>query len=66
MTERAKPMEYSVTAMTRAGGEAHKVSKMSTIAFDGTPQTGDALPGLGKACDLQGTIRAVAKGAITR
>lgn len=45
MTERAKTTEYAVTAEVRSGGEAHVRSRTSTIAFDGTAQTGDELPG---------------------
>lgn len=45
MTERSKPMEYSVTAGIRRGGEARVLSRTSTIAFDGSAQAGDALPG---------------------
>ena len=45
MTEGVKAMEYSVTAEIRCGGEARVVSRTSTIAFDGTAQAGEVLPG---------------------
>lgn len=45
MTEQAKTMLYSVTAETRRGGEARVDSRTSSIAFDGTAQAGDVLPG---------------------
>jgi uncharacterized OsmC-like protein len=41
----ASPMRYTVSAGTRAGGAASVHARTSDIAFDGSAQAGEVLPG---------------------
>jgi len=45
MTAQSSTMTYVVSATTRAGGAASVHARASEIAFDGSAQSGDALPG---------------------
>jgi uncharacterized OsmC-like protein len=46
MTARSHgPMTYSVRAECRAGGQATVYARTSSIAFDGSAQAGESLPG---------------------
>ena len=45
MTTPASTMTYTVSASTRAGGTASVHARTSNIAFDGSAQSGEALPG---------------------
>jgi hypothetical protein len=45
MTGEPETMHFDVGSEIRRGGDARVESRMSTIAFDGTAQTGDVLPG---------------------
>lgn len=45
MTTATSTMTYAVFASTRAGGTASVHARTSDIAFDGSAQSGDALPG---------------------
>jgi uncharacterized OsmC-like protein len=44
-TTPASAMRYTVSASMRAGGAASVHARLSDIAFDGTAQAGDVLPG---------------------
>ena len=45
MTTQPATMKYAVTAETTAGGQAAVHARTSTVAFDGSAQAGEALPG---------------------
>src|SRR5690606_31848179 len=45
MTTQTSTMTYTVSASTRAGGTASVHARTSEIAFDGSAQSGEALPG---------------------
>jgi len=45
MTDDPKTKNYTVRSEIRCGGDARVLSLTSTIAFDGTAQAGDVLPG---------------------
>jgi uncharacterized OsmC-like protein len=45
MTSAKPPLPYSVTGQTTPGGDAAIVARTSRIAFDGSAQSGDTLPG---------------------